>query len=132
MILLHNSMELHENKARIPSSVYGFLVRQFAFLEDEDPQMNVYGDMDFRCTTGTIGIIYSEDELDGLKILDEAMLSDDVKVLTCLDEALPLDVVLSPSVEHEEFAFLADYRKLSAEEKRSIRLIIKNYLKKYE
>ena len=94
MILLHNSDELYQNRAEIPSSVYEFLVRQFALLEDEDPQMNVYGDMDFCCTTGTIGIISSPDELEGLDILEKMVLSDDVRIFTCLDGTVPLDVVL--------------------------------------
>ena len=94
MILLHNSDELSQNRAAIPSSVYDFLVRQFALLEDEDPQMNVYGDMDLCCTTGTIGIISSLDELEGLDILDEMVLSDDVRIFTRLDGSLPLDVVM--------------------------------------
>lgn len=94
MIFLHNSDELYQNRAEIPSSVYEFLVRQFALLEDEDPQMNVYGDMNFCCTTGTIGIISSLDELEGLDVLEEMVLSDDVRMFTCLDGSLPLDVVL--------------------------------------
>lgn len=132
MILLHNSNELHQNKSMFPSSVYEFLVRQFSFLEDEDPQMNVYGSMDFCCTTGTIGIISSLDELKKMEILDETASSDNIRVFTCMDGSLPLDVVLSLPVEHEESALLADYRKLSVEEKESIRLIMSNYLRKYK
>jgi len=94
MILLHNSDELYQNKEKIPSSVFNFLVRQFALLEDEDPQMNVYGDMNFCCTTGTIGVIFSEDELEALDILEEVVLFDDVRIFACLDGSLPLDVVL--------------------------------------
>ena len=94
MILLHNSDELYQNKEKIPSSVFNFLVRQFALLEDEDPQMNVYGDMNFCCTTGTIGVISSLDELEGLDILDKMVLSDTVRIFTCLNGAIPLDVVL--------------------------------------
>lgn len=94
MILIHNSNELYGCKDMISSSVYDFLVQQFALLEDEDPQINVYGNMDFCCTTGTIGIIFNVIELEGLDILDEMPLSDDVKIFTCLDGSLPLDVVM--------------------------------------
>lgn len=94
MMILHNSGELFTNKDRIPSSVYDFLVQQFSFLEDSDPQINVYGNPDFLCSTGTIGVISSMDELNGLDILDEMVLSDTVRIFTCLDGTLPLDVVL--------------------------------------
>lgn len=94
MILLHNSDELYQNKENISSSVFDFLLRQFALLEDEDPQMNVYGDMDFCCTTGTIGIISSLDELEGPDILDEMTSSNDIRIFTCMNGPMPLDVVL--------------------------------------
>ena len=94
MILLHNSDELSQNKENISSSVFDFLVQQFALLEDEDPQMNVYGDMDFCCTTGTIGIISSLDELEEVDVLDEMTSYDDIRVFTCMNGLMPLDVVL--------------------------------------
>lgn len=130
MIVIHSSRELLENKERIPSSVYNFLVQQFSFLEDSDPQMNVYGNPDFLCSTGMIGVIFSMDELKDLNILDELESADGIKIFTCLDGAVPLDVVFSFPLDNEDLAFLADYRKLSIEEKESIQLIIKNYLKK--
>ncbi len=94
MILLHNSDDLYQNKETISSSVFDFLVRQFALLEDEDPQMNVYGDMDFCCTTGTIGIISSLDELKEVDVLDEMTSSNDIRIFTCMNGLMPLDVVL--------------------------------------
>lgn len=94
MILLHNINELYQNKGMISSTVFDFLVRQFAFLEDEDPQLGAYGDMDFCCTTGIIGVAFSPAELEGLDILDEMVLSDGVRIFTCMNGPIPLDVVL--------------------------------------
>ncbi len=94
MILLHNSKELYAVRNSLSPYLHSFLARQFSLLEDEDPQMDVYGNPDFICTTGTIGIIYSLDELKGLEILEETILSEDIRIYTCLDGSLPLDVIL--------------------------------------
>lgn len=94
MILLHNSNELYQNKETIPSSVFDFLVRQFALLEDEDPQMGAYGNPDFLCSTGTIGVIFALAELEELDILDEMTSSNDIRIFTCMNGLMPLDVVL--------------------------------------
>lgn len=94
MILLHNIGELYQIKETIPFSVFDFLVRQFAFLEDEDPQLGAYGDIRFCCTTGIIGVAFSLAELEGLDILDEMVLSDGVRIFTCMNGLMPLDVVL--------------------------------------
>lgn len=94
MILLHNSKELNAHKDSIPTTIFDFLCQQFALLEDDDPQMNVYGNYEFICTAGTIGVVYSQEEMQELEILDEMMILDDVKLFLCQEGTQFLDVVL--------------------------------------
>jgi len=101
MLLLHNSKELYAVRNSLSPYLHSFLVQQFSLLEDEDPQMDVYGNPEFLCTTGTIGLIYSLDELEGLEILDEVILSEDIRFFTCLAGSLPLDVILISNDTYE-------------------------------
>ncbi len=94
MILLHNSEELYAIRNSLSPYLHSFLVRQFSLLEDEDPQMDVYGNPNFLCTTGTVGIASADETLDNMEVLEETELPiSGYRLFVCLNEGMPIDVI---------------------------------------